>query len=519
MHSKNDFAIAIIAGDLFVDPSQASSSDDEAVKDLLHGSYKIPLPTYFGLGKHALPQVVIDKLEAADGEVCENLFFLGKRTTIKTSEGLRIIALGGCLDRHSAGGISKDKYSPLFNEGDARALRGANAADILVTYEWPANIRVGSKVSFSPEGGEEPVSHQCIADLCAALKPRYHFSASADTFWEREPFFHESVEGKPTGNAVSRFINLAPFNNPAKQKWVYAFSIEPGTAFSGDIPAGATASPLVPAKKRPQPAEVDSYRFSSESNHHRRPHKRARAPPAPSECFFCLSNPDLATHLIGSIGTEAYLTTAKGPLTTSTTFPALQFPAHVLIIPMTHAPTLASIADTDVRKNTYEEMEKYRKALQAMVEDVGKSKLGAITWEVSRAGGVHAHWQFLPVPIDLINRGLVDAAFKVEAQNETYPDFEKREAWTYRDEPGDFFRALIWRPNTQEKEYKETSLILPLDESFRFDLQFGRRVLAKLLGLESRTDWRTCGQSQEEEVTDVEAFKQAFKRFDFSMDD
>jgi hypothetical protein len=55
------------------------------------------------------------------------------------------------------------------------------------------------------------------------------------------------------------------------------------------------------------------------------------------------------------------------------------------------------------------------------------------------------------------------------------------------------------------------------DDSVRFSLQFGRVVLAKLLGLEKRIQWRDCAQTEEEESRDIEAFKNAFKEYDFTL--
>jgi hypothetical protein len=60
---------------------------------------------------------------------------------------------------------------------------------------------------------------------------------------------------------------------------------------------------------------------------------------------------------------------------------------------------------------------------------------------------------------------------------------------------------------------------MPFDDSMRFDLQFGRKVLAKLLGLEKRLQWRDCEQTVPEEEKDVKAFKAAFKIFDFTMEE
>ena len=152
---------------------------------------------------------------------------------------------------------------------------------------------------------------------------------------------------------------------------------------------------------------------------------------------------------------------------------------------------------------------------------------------MSRAEGIHDHWQFLPVPADLVKTGLVEAAFKVEAENEKYPTFKTKDIGDGTAEKGDFFRVWFWRPaegvdatlngDGDDVEGKakgeEKSLVLPLSAEFRFDLQFGRRVMAKLLGLEGRMDWRDCGQSDAEEKKDAEGFKAAFKGFDFSFEE
>lgn len=44
-----------------------------------------------------------------------------------------------------------------------------------------------------------------------------------------------------------------------------------------------------------------------------------------------------------------------------------------------------------------------------------------------------------------------------------------------------------------------------------------RQVLAKLLKMEERVDWKACIQSETEDREDVQAFKTAFAPFDPSM--
>jgi hypothetical protein len=513
LHAKNKFSFAIIAGDMFENPSESTAEGDAAVTSLLDGRISVPLPTYFTVSHHGLPDRVTERLEEASGELCPNLYFLGKRSTTKTSEGIRIVNLGGLLDPNVTAGLSQDKYLPFHTEGDAKSLHGANTADILITSTWPTSIRTGSKITLS-EGNEDPSSEQCVADLCATLKPRYHFSTSPNFFYEREPFFHSPTPDSPEVRPITRFYSLACATSISKAKYLYAFSLDPSLPPPPTLPPGATASPLNPPKKRPLQDQTEAYsRFGNHSTHHRK-RPRNQPPPTPSECFFCLSNPNLATHLITSIATDSYLTTAKGPLPTSKTFPSLGFPAHILIIPLTHAPTIASVPDTA----TYTEMQRYRTALHAMVAAKAGGSLGAVTWEVSRADGIHVHWQWMPVSAEMVRTGLVEAAFKVEAENEKYPLFYPKVIGDGAGEQGDYFRVWIWRPE-EDGEGKTTELVLPLNATFRFDLQFGRRVMAKLLGLEKRRDWRDCGQEEGEEKADVEAFKKGFKEFDYSLEE
>ena len=96
-------------------------------------------------------------------------------------------------------------------------------------------------------------------------------------------------------------------------------------------------------------------------------------------------------------------------------------------------------------------------------------------------------------------------------------------------DPRDAFRVWTWLPSSTSSSSPKTSsssnggttalLTLPLSSSFRFDVQFGRRVLAKLLGLEARRDWRDCAQTEAEEEADAGAFKKAFEKWDWTLEE
>ncbi|PVH76588.1 hypothetical protein DL98DRAFT_517815 [Cadophora sp. DSE1049] len=515
LHAKNNFSLAIVAGNLFAE-------DDTAVDDLLEGRINIPLPTYFTVGTTALPQRIIDKIEK-DEEICANLHYLGKRSTTKTSEGIKIVTLGGKLDETVVGGLSKEQYLPYHTVGDAKALHGANSADILLTTCWPTSVRMGSKVVVPVGDVAPPTGLEHIADLCGSLKPRYHFSTTPTFFYEREPFFFNPTQDKPDYKPVTRFISLAAHGNATKQKSLYAFTLQASPDPLAVLPPGTTLSPFTPRPRKRTTLEPEPYsRYAPHDNGYRNKRRRNERgpPPGPDQCYFCLSNPNLETHLISSIGDDAYLTIAKGPLTTSTTYAELgiNHPGHALIIPLTHSQTLALIPMEDrAREKTFAEMNRFKESMQSMIAKDSRNKLGAVTYEISKINGVHTHWQFIPMPAETISKGLVEAAFRVEAENLKYSSFEVRDPGIGENE-GDFFRVWIWSPPTDEHPNGSTKcLTLPFDDTVRFSLQFGRIVLAKLLGLEKRIQWKDNVQTEEEEKRDIEAFKAAYKDFDFTL--
>jgi len=149
-----------------------------------------------------------------------------------------------------------------------------------------------------------------------------------------------------------------------------------------------------------------------------------------------------------------------------------------------------------------------------MLKSVADTEYGSVTWEASKSSLPHTHWQYLPVSADLISKGLVEAAFKALAENLHWPKFEKQDVGDGFEETSDFFRVLVWNPKDDPE--KQTSYVMRFDEKIRFHNQFGREVLAKLLRLDNRVDWKNCGQTQAQEEQDVEKFKEAFKDFDFA---
>ncbi|TCD60562.1 hypothetical protein EIP91_009865 [Steccherinum ochraceum] len=253
---------------------------------------------------------------------------------------------------------------------------------------------------------------------------------------------------------------------------------------------------------------------------------------APDECWFCLSNPRLAKHLIVAIGTECYVTLPKGqiiPTHTKDNFPQGKIPSvpgggHVLIVPITHYPTYASIPSDlsgpivgetkTVPFYQYEVnadspcMFSYKSALHAFY---GKHGAHPVSFEVGRlsAKGGHAHIQVIPVPSS-VSAETIANAFTSEGTR-LGVEFEVEEADAGREDvTGDrgYFRVEL--PDGRK-------LVHWLKDGVPFSIQFGRQVLVGLLGMPERFDWKECTQSDEDDRADAQAFKDAFKPFDPSL--
>ncbi|RPA87712.1 hypothetical protein BJ508DRAFT_219953 [Ascobolus immersus RN42] len=529
LHKKVNFNLCIVLGDLFpaIDATQPdpTSAAEQQLDDLLSGKINISVPTYFGIGNHSLPKKLQEKVDRSNGEVCENLFFWGRKSIMTTSEGVRIVAFGGKWDGGLIGGGTKDgdegtepsSSLGFYSEADIKGGFGAHTkpVDILITSEFPEGIDAGSRIPITEEVKDamEGRQRKVLAELATRLRPRYHFTTGGLGFWEREPYMNPAENNKePT---PTRFLAIASQNNPSKAKALYAFNFNP--AEPPAHPASFTPIPYISSargKKRPNPDSSTSFRWSTDDNQqhsHRNKHRKnePRPPPGPDSCFFCLSYPRLEKHLITSIGTEAYVTTAKGPLPLPSD--TLPFPAHVLIIPLSHTPLLSLITPEDSCKSTQQELRSYKSAIEKMLKE--KYNHNAITFEVGRARGVHAHWQLVPLPSSITPEQIYEC-FQKEVRTDdlgSIQEVEETEENMYEEGyNGDFFR---WWVGGQEGKRWEVRL----EEGKYFDLQFGRRVCAELLGVKGRTHWKDCAQSYDDEVKDAEGFKEAFKEYDFSL--
>ena len=64
------FNFAICIGDFF--------DQEKGIEELLGGRIQIPLECYVTLGHKGLPQKVVERITEKAGEICNNLFFIGR---------------------------------------------------------------------------------------------------------------------------------------------------------------------------------------------------------------------------------------------------------------------------------------------------------------------------------------------------------------------------------------------------------------------------------------------------------
>ncbi|KAF9947523.1 hypothetical protein BGZ65_008741, partial [Modicella reniformis] len=259
------FDILFCTGNFF-----AKETPMETIDDLLENKLDFPITTYFIGGDNGVPGIIERTALRKNGEICNNLFYLGTHGVMTTAQSVKIASLSGTYDSTIYEADTEDeefdkallcgRYTKPTVEALIQAVQPASimdtskrGVDILLSHEWPAGITKPGKgnsttttsLSTAPPANL-PAStfSQPVANAAGALQPRYHFAASSGQFWERSPY-------KNMGGAehATRFIALGNVCNKNKQRWFYAFNLVPLANATDDIlkssvSATTTESPL-----------------------------------------------------------------------------------------------------------------------------------------------------------------------------------------------------------------------------------------------------------------------------------
>lgn len=492
---SGQFDILLCVGNFFGD----KNDDWQKYKS---GSAKVPLPVLI-LGPNKAEHVPLFS-EGKDGELCENVTYLGKKGLYTGSSGLQLAYLSG-----TESDILSDSTS--FNTVDSSALTDPvkndtkfKGVDILITSQWPKGVE---KYAQEVEGfSSQDVGSEIISQLAIKLRPRYHFCGMEDIHYERQPYRNHKVLAE-SARHVTRFIGLAKVGNPGKKKYLYAFNLTPLSMMeSSDLvsqPDDVTECPykLMSSTKQEEKQEQFFYdmkagdgnkKRQSEGGGDRQQKKHKPVPTGP--CWFCLGSPEVEKHLVVSVGSETYLALAKGGLVDD----------HILILPIGHYQSSVTALE-----DVTEEIEKYKKALKKCMKKQGK----AMVFFERNYKTQHLQIQAVPIPQDSMQE--VKDVFLECAESES---IELNEIPVHSDikqivQVGvPYFYAEL---PTGEKLYCRIS------GSQKFPLQFGREVLASqgILDMPERVDWKVCSVSRSQETSLAEAFKSKFKKYDFTLED
>ncbi|XP_061361526.1 zinc finger CCCH domain-containing protein 64 isoform X2 [Gastrolobium bilobum] len=174
------------------------------------------------------------------------------------------------------------------------------------------------------------------------------------------------------------------------------------------------------------------------------------------ECWFCLSSPNVESHLIISIGENYYLALAKGPLVED----------HVLIIPVEHMPNTLSLSSESEL-----ELFRFQNSLKRYCKNQGKE---VIFFEWVSIRGTHANLQAIPIPSS--KAVIVEKVFNLAAQKLGFKFVAKK--FDSISDGRKFLKTQI--DGNSSLFYAEvpgdTILLHHVEEKERFPAQFGREV-------------------------------------------
>lgn len=470
-NSKNGpFEAVFLLGDVISNTSDAPKVE-------------IAQSTYFSQGKKevTIPQ---NKLEDKYIDIKSNFTYMNSLVTIlKLASGLRVAVLSGKAEIESN------------NQEVLAKLEVSSKIDILITYSWPYAIARDQKLSL--------VGNKFVDTVVKALKPRYHFAVGN----ERGKFL-EFLPFKWDNQTVTRFISLA--QEGTGDRWFYAFSLSSNIdVIETKLIDNPYTTIIEPVKRKVEEMISEEKTVLV---------KKKKKVVLPDQCFFCLSNPKVETHMIISIGKHSYLTVAKGPLTKPSK--EFVFSGHALIIPINHIPTIR-LSQSDITDSPiYKEMELYKSTLaQAFLEQSPHQRL--VFFEVNRLENIHHHVQLLPIPKEFCETQFPAALEeKTRVNNDTFTHNTKLEFKKFESEEDSEYLKII---NTSDYILfsifdKDRKLIhlSEINSDKPVDLQFPRRVLAHTLKCPKRTYWEKCQQPKFKETKDCEEFKKYYEKYDFT---
>ncbi|CAK4069504.1 unnamed protein product [Aphanomyces euteiches] len=381
--------------------------------------------------------------------------------------------------------------------------------DILVTQDYPQGFDHLIASEQVPSSIQRK-GLKTVAEAAQAALPRYHIAGTHGLFYQRLPY----VTNQGNNRRLTRFIGLGQvgLSTDKDKKWMHALNLDivKPDAASVDIPPGTTQNPYESSKrqleeashqarKRPhtglsaEKAQQLMQQSGNKPRHSFYDSQQHAFLPNRQECWFCLSTPTVETHLIVSIGNEAYLAIPKGAIV----------PDHALIIPIQHTASMQNIGAA-----AWKEVNQFKAALKKFYAAQGKAMI-VMDRNVSTLGAAHCHLQIVPVPESILPS--VAGVFYDEGTKHNV-DFRELDP---DEDVADAEYLLVEFPDEENKDNQRRLLHTVKGKHY---MQFGRDVAATLLNAPRRGNWKYCVVPKEEEEGMTQAFKKEFAPYDFTLE-
>lgn len=506
-------------------------------------------------------------------KICHNLFWL-KGSGKFTLHGLSVAYLSG---KKSGSGPQFGTYTQDDIDALRALVEDPGVVDIFLSNEWPKGVTNRTAETDIPPGiSDSSNNDSSVSELVSEIKPRYHIAGSMGVYFDRPPYANPDAAHvtrfiglAPVGNKdKQKFIHaisptpastmsaselcqkpqnttLSPYSGTEKtattdgaikrssesdsdaQYWRYDVSKKrqkhgdgDGNKLcfkyvsSGSCPRGEKCYFHHDEDAREQSMRGVCFDFLNKGRCERGPDcsfkhstqgegecatDRKSGPRSSSstrsrECWFCLSSPNVESHLVTSIGEHYYCALAKGPLV----------PDHVLIVPVEHSPaTLLLPPECET------ELSRYQQSLKTFFKNQGKE---AVFFEWVFKRGTHANVQSVPVPSSkassvqkIFTLAADKLGFKFQTLEVDNISEGRKSLQSHFDSNCSLFYVQL-----------PSGVILyhVIEDNEKFPSQFGREVLAGLLNMADRADWRNCQLSKDEEIKVVESFKKQFEEYD-----
>ncbi|OMO91652.1 Zinc finger, CCCH-type [Corchorus olitorius] len=488
--SAGPFDALFCVGQFF--PDETDRLDE--FMDHVEGRAQIPLPTYF-IGDYGVGAAKVlstaSKNSANQGfkmdgfKICDNLFWLkgSGKFTLHGTKG----AFYAREPYSNVDAMHVTRFLGLASVGNKDKQKFLHALS-----PTPSSAMSAAEISAKPPN--TTLSPYTLADQ--ADHPKESTKRAGDSlpdsqYWRYDVSNKRQKHGSGDGNKVC-FKFISSGNCPRGEKCNFQHDVDAREQFL----RGVCLDFIIKGKceKGPDCNFKHSLQDEGESYTRRRPGSGNSNTNRSKECWFCLSSPNVDSHLVISIGENFYCALAKGPLVQD----------HALIIPVEHLPnTLCLPEDSEI------ELGKYRNSLKMYYKNQGKD---AVFFEWISVRSTHANLQAIPVPSS--KTAALKDIFDLAAKKLGFEFVSKK--FNNNSEGRKWLRTQFDKNlSCFYVELPDGSILLHvIEENEKFPAQFGREVLAGLLNMADRADWRNCTPGKEEETMLAENFKKRFQVFD-----